>query len=892
MTQVFCVYMENTGVPEPLGTYTGNDERMDFEKLTTKSRQALIDARQLAVDANNAAIEPAHMVMALLGQTDGLVYPLLARMGIQPAEVRAQAERALNALPKVYGATEPGLSPELNRVLEAADTARADLKDDYVSVEHLLLALSESSDPMGVELRRVGIDRQRLLEALAAVRGAQRVTSPDPESTFNALEQYGRDLTELARRQKLDPVIGRDEEIRRVIQVLSRRTKNNPVLIGEPGVGKTAIVEGLARRVADGDVPTSLTDKRIIALDLGAMVAGAKYRGEFEERLKAVLDEIRASEGSVITFLDELHTVVGAGAAEGAMDASNMLKPMLARGELRMIGATTLDEFRKHIEKDAALERRFQPVLVEPPTVEDTVGILRGLKERYEVHHGVRITDAALVAAAVLSDRYITARFLPDKAIDLVDEAASRLRIEIDSMPEEIDELKRRIIQLQIEEAALQKESDRASVERSESLQKELADLEEEVQRLEAHWTMEKEAITAIRATKEQMEQAKAEAERAEREGDLEQAAELRYGRLRELDRTLADQEARLGELQSEMRMLSEEVTEEDVAEVVSRWSGIPVSRLMEGEIEKLIRLEEHLHNRVVGQDDAVRAVSNAIRRSRAGLSDPHRPIGSFIFLGPTGVGKTELARALAEFLFDDERAMVRIDMSEYMEKYSVSRLIGAPPGYVGYEEGGQLTEAVRRRPYSVVLLDEIEKAHPDVFNVLLQLMDDGRLTDGQGRTVDFSNAVLIMTSNLGSEFIDPGLPEEVVEDRVLARTREHFRPEFLNRVDEMLVFHRLTPENLRLIVDIQLRHLAKRLEERGITLQLSDQAKDWLAERGYDATYGARPLKRMIQTQLADPMAMLLLEGKLAEGDTLSVGVAGDELLLTPEPTSVTISA
>ena len=841
---------------------------------------------------NNAAIEPAHMVMALLGQTDGLVYPLLARMGIQPAEVRAQAERALNALPKVYGATEPGLSPELNRVLEAADTARGDLKDDYVSVEHLLLALSESSDPMGVELRRVGIDRQRLLEALAAVRGAQRVTSPDPESTFNALEQYGRDLTELARRQKLDPVIGRDEEIRRVIQVLSRRTKNNPVLIGEPGVGKTAIVEGLARRVADGDVPTSLTDKRIIALDLGAMVAGAKYRGEFEERLKAVLDEIRASEGSVITFLDELHTVVGAGAAEGAMDASNMLKPMLARGELRMIGATTLDEFRKHIEKDAALERRFQPVLVEPPTVEDTIGILRGLKERYEVHHGVRITDAALVAAAVLSDRYITARFLPDKAIDLVDEAASRLRIEIDSMPEEIDELKRRIIQLQIEEAALQKESDRASVERLESLQKELADLEEEVQRLEAHWTMEKEAITAIRATKEQMEQAKAEAERAEREGDLEQAAELRYGRLRELDRTLADQEARLGELQSEMRMLSEEVTEEDVAEVVSRWSGIPVSRLMEGEIEKLIRLEEHLHNRVVGQDDAVRAVSNAIRRSRAGLSDPHRPIGSFIFLGPTGVGKTELARALAEFLFDDERAMVRIDMSEYMEKYSVSRLIGAPPGYVGYEEGGQLTEAVRRRPYSVVLLDEIEKAHPDVFNVLLQLMDDGRLTDGQGRTVDFSNAVLIMTSNLGSEFIDPGLPEEVVEDRVLARAREHFRPEFLNRVDEMLVFHRLTPENLRLIVDIQLRHLAQRLEERGINLQLSDQAKDWLAERGYDATYGARPLKRMIQTQLADPMAMLLLEGKLAEGDTLSVGVAGDELLLTPEPTTVTISA
>ncbi len=865
---------------------------MDFEKLTTKSRQALIDSRQLAVDANHAAIEPSHMVTALLGQTDGLVYPLLARMGIQPAELRMQAERVLDGLPKVYGANEPGLSSGLNRVLESADTARGDLKDDYVSVEHLLLALSESDDPIGVELRRLGIDRQRLLEALAAVRGAQRVTSPDPESTFNALEQYGRDLTELARRQKLDPVIGRDEEIRRVIQVLSRRTKNNPVLIGEPGVGKTAIVEGLARRIADGDVPTSLTDKRIIALDLGAMVAGAKYRGEFEERLKAVLDEIRASEGSVITFLDELHTVVGAGAAEGAMDASNMLKPMLARGELRMIGATTLDEYRKHIEKDAALERRFQPVLVEPPSVEDTIGILRGLKERYEVHHGVRITDAALVAAAVLSDRYITARFLPDKAIDLVDEAASRLRIEIDSMPEEIDELKRRIIQLQIEEAALQKESDRASIERLESLQKELADLEEEVQRLEAHWTMEKEAITAIRATKEQIEQAKTEAERAEREGDLQRAAELRYGRLRDLERTMAEQEASLGELQSEMRMLSEEVTEEDVAEVVSRWSGIPVSRLMEGEIEKLIRLEEHLHNRVVGQDDAVGSVSNAIRRSRAGLSDPHRPIGSFIFLGPTGVGKTELARALAEFLFDDERAMVRIDMSEYMEKYSVSRLIGAPPGYVGYEEGGQLTEAVRRRPYSVVLLDEIEKAHPDVFNVLLQLMDDGRLTDGQGRTVDFSNVVLIMTSNLGSEFIDPGLPEDVVEGRVLGRAREHFRPEFLNRVDEMLVFHRLSPEDLRQIVDIQLRHLAQRLEVRRITLQVSDQAKDWLAERGYDPTYGARPLKRVIQTQLADPLAMMLLEGKISEGDILNVGVVGDELLLTPEPMDLTISA
>ncbi|HSL27340.1 MAG TPA: ATP-dependent chaperone ClpB [Acidimicrobiia bacterium] len=856
---------------------------MDLSKLTTRSQQALLAARDQATARNHGNIHPAHLLRALVAQTEGLVLPLLQAIGVSPNDVRQASEVELNRLPQVYGGSEPQMTQDLARVLETADKRRADFKDDYISVEHLLLGLTESPDPAGRALRDLEVTSEAVLEGLKNLRGNQRITSPDPESTFQALEQYGRDLTAIARQGKLDPVIGRDDEIRRVIQVLSRRTKNNPVLIGEPGVGKTAIVEGLAGRIADGDIPESLKDRRIVALDLAVMVAGAKYRGEFEERLKAVLAEIKSSEGQIITFLDELHTVVGAGAAEGAMDASNMLKPMLARGELRMIGATTLDEFRKHIEKDAALERRFQPVLVEPPSVSDTIGILRGLKERYEVHHGVRITDSALVAAAVLSDRYITSRFLPDKAIDLIDEAASRLRIEIDSMPEEIDELTRRRIQLEIEREALKKETDTVSRERLAALEKELADLSEQINVLTARWSLEKEAIAAIRTIKERIEETRAATERAEREGDLARAAELRYGTMRELEANLAHRQEELEKLHAEGRMLSEEVTDQDVAEVVGRWTGIPVSKLMQGEMEKLIHLEEHLHQRVIGQDRAVAVVADAVRRSRAGLADPHRPIGTFVFLGPTGVGKTELARTLAEYLFDDERAMVRIDMSEYMEKHSVSRLIGAPPGYVGYDEGGQLTEAVRRRPYSVVLLDEVEKAHPDVFNVLLQLMDDGRLTDGQGRTVDFTNVVLIMTSNLGSEHIQPDLPDEVVEERVLKAVRSHFRPEFLNRVDDLIVFHRLSREDLRRIVDIQLGLLRERLADRHITLDVSDAAKDLLAGEGFDPVYGARPLKRVIQKQLADPLAIKLLSGDFGEGDTIRVEASGGELLFAP---------
>jgi ATP-dependent Clp protease ATP-binding subunit ClpB len=859
---------------------------MDPQKLTSRSQQALLDARGQAERRHHAEIHPAHLLLALLGQAEGLVYPLLDALGVQPTPLRREIEAGLDAVPKVYGAAEPAVGAALSRVLAAAEALRVEFKDDYLSVEHLLLALSESTEPAGEALRRAGFTKAAALEALVRLRGSSRVTSPDPEATFNALEQYGRDLTEMARQGRLDPVIGRDDEIRRVIQVLSRRTKNNPVLIGEPGVGKTAIVEGLARRIADGDVPEGLKDRRIVALDLASMVAGAKYRGEFEERLKAVLAEIRASEGRVVSFVDEMHTIVGAGAAEGAMDASNMLKPMLARGELRMIGATTLDEYRRHVEKDAALERRFQPVLVEAPSVEDTIGILRGLKERYEVHHGVRITDPAIVAAAVLSDRYVTSRHLPDKAIDLIDEAASRLRIEIDSMPEEIDELTRRRIQFEIEREALRKETDAPSLERLERLELELADLAEEIDVLSARWNLEKEAIAGIREAKQRIEETRALAERAEREGDLQRAAELRYGALRELEASMVARQDELEKLHAEGRMLSEEVTDQDVAEVVARWTGVPVARLMQGEMEKLVHLEERLHRRVVGQDRAVEAVANAVRRSRAGLSDPHRPIGSFLFLGPTGVGKTELARALAEFLFDDERAMVRLDMSEYMEKHTVSRLIGAPPGYVGYDEGGQLTEAVRRRPYSVILLDEVEKAHPDVFNVLLQLLDDGRLTDGHGRTVDFTNSVLIMTSNLGSEFIQPDLRDEVVEDRVMAAVRAAFRPEFLNRVDDMIVFRRLTPGQLRRIVDIQLEHLRSRLVGRRMDLEVTAAARDLLAARGYDPVYGARPLKRVIQKDLADALAVRLLDGTYVDGDSVTVDASGDELVFAGQPT------
>ena len=852
---------------------------MDFNSFTQKSQQATLAGRDLATQRNHPYVEPTHLLAGLLSQTDGLIYPIMAGLGIHATDVTGPLDRALNAIPTVVGGGDVSFSPATLEILDRADAERAALKDDYLSVEHILLALAASDDSVGDVLRGLGMTKDAMLGVLADVRGSQRITSQNPEDTFAPLDKYGRDLTELAQQGKLDPVIGRDEEIRRTIQVLSRRTKNNPVLIGEPGVGKTAIVEGLAQRIVDGDVPEGLKNRRIIAIDMASLVAGAKYRGEFEERLQAVLAEIQAAEGRIITFIDEMHTIVGAGASEGSMDASNMLKPMLARGELRLIGATTLDEFRKYIEKDSALERRFQPVMVEPPSVEDAIGILRGLKERYEVHHGVRITDAGLVAAAVLSDRYITGRLLPDKAIDLVDEAASRLRIEIDSMPEEIDELTRRRRQLEIERQALTKETDDASRARLEAIEQELANLGEDLDALSAHWQLEKDAIDGIRSTKHAIEETRASADRAERDGDLGLAAQLRYGTLPDLEHELSERQVRIEELQADTKMLKEEVDDEDVAEVVSRWTGIPVSKLMEGEVQKLVRLEDHLHERVVGQNDAVASVANAIRRSRAGLSDPNRPIGSFLFLGPTGVGKTELARALAGFLFDDERAMVRIDMSEYMEKHSVSRLIGAPPGYVGYDEGGQLTEAVRRRPYAVILLDEVEKAHPDVFNTLLQLLDDGRLTDGQGRTVDFSNTVLIMTSNLGSEFIDPDLPQEAIQSRVMDAVRAHFRPEFLNRIDDVIVFHRLTKEDLRQIAAIQFSGFEGRLADRRIELELRDEAADWLTENGYDAVYGARPLKRLLQTAIADPLALAILDGTFRDGDTIKVIVDGDAL-------------
>jgi ATP-dependent Clp protease ATP-binding subunit ClpB len=850
---------------------------MNLEKYTQKSQEAIMAAQGLARELNHQAIEPAHVLLALLRQDEGVVPAVVTNVAGSVLGLREELVKELDNRPKVYGGGgEVGLSRQSADVLAAAERYAHGMKDEYVSTEHILLGLTDSTE--GKRLAGYGLTRDAILKALTTVRGSQRVATPNPEETYQALEKYGRDLTALARQGKLDPVIGRDEEIRRTVQILSRRTKNNPALIGDPGVGKTAIVEGLAQRIVNGDVPEGLKRKRLVQLDFSAMVAGAKYRGEFEERLKATLKEITEAAGEVIVFVDEMHTVVGAGAAEGAMDAGNMLKPMLARGELHMIGATTLDEYRKYVEKDPALERRFQPVLIEEPSVEDTISILRGLKERYEVHHGVRITDPATIAAATLSHRYIADRHLPDKAIDLIDEAAARLRTEIDSKPQALDDVDRQVMQLEIEKQALKKEKDKASKERLERLEKELADLREGQLQLMARWQTEKEAIAALRGTKEQLEQTRQELERAERHNDYENAGRLRYGTLRELEARLAEQEAHLKQIQSEGAMLKEEVDAEEIAGVVSRWTNIPVSRLLEGETQKLIHMEERLSKRVVGQDDALHAVSNAVRRARAGLQDPNRPIGSFIFLGPTGVGKTELARALAEFMFDDERAMIRIDMSEYQEKHTVSRLVGAPPGYVGYDEGGQLTEAVRRRPYSVVLFDEIEKAHAEVFNVLLQMLDDGRLTDGHGRTVDFRNAVIIMTSNLGNELWLGG-KEPVARDQITRILQVHFRPEFLNRVDEIVIFHQLNREDLAQIVDIQLQRVAVLLKERSLLLEVSPEARAYLAEVGYDPDYGARPLKRAIQRELQDPLAMQVLSGAFREGDTVRVVREGDGL-------------
>ncbi len=860
---------------------------MRFDKFTIKSQELIQNAQALASRLNHQQLEPTHLLLSMLAEKESIVRSMFSKLGVTSSVVERDANASLAKLPKVSGTAEVYLSPAAKSILETAFEEAAQMKDEYVSTEHILLALTgdRAGDAANV-LNQHGISRDSILKVLMDIRGNQRVTDPNPEEKYQALDKFSRDLTDLARRGNLDPVIGRDEEIRRIVQVLSRRTKNNPVLIGEPGVGKTAIIEGLAQRIVAGDVSETLKNRRLVALDMGALIAGAKYRGEFEDRLKAVLKEVEKAEGEIVLFIDELHTLVGAGAAEGSMDASNMLKPALARGTLRCVGATTLNEYRKYIEKDAALERRFQPVFVAEPTVEDTISILRGLKEKYEVHHGVRIQDSAIVAAATLSHRYITDRFLPDKAIDLIDECASKLRIEIDSMPTEIDEVQRKITQLEIERQALKKETDASSKERLEKISVELAAMNEQLREMKAHWQNEKAAIQAIREIKERQEQLGIEAQQAEREGNLTRVAEIRYGQLAELDKSLAETNQKLEALQVDRKMLKEEVDDEDIAEVISRWTGIPVSKMLEGEREKLVRMEDRLSDRVIGQSEAIEAVSNAVRRARSGIQDPDRPIGSFIFMGPTGVGKTELAKALAAFIFDDEQAMVRIDMSEFMEKHAVSRLIGAPPGYVGYEEGGYLTEAVRRRPYSVVLFDEIEKAHPEVFNVLLQILDDGRMTDGHGRTVDFKNTIIIMTSNVGSHMIQEmgtlasgDMRRREIEKKINEMLRAQFKPEFLNRIDEIIIFHNLSLEQIEGIVDIQIRHLVKRLADQDIKLTLKERARKFLAEKGYDPVYGARPLKRAIQRYLENPLSMEILKGKIKPGDTIQVDAGRDEL-------------